>query len=475
MFRISLLVHRYLGIAIGLLVALWCLSAFVMMYVQFPRFSEGEQLASLPEIDLRACCATTSIIVDALSESDRFVVESLAERPVLRVFGDSRRVFDLRSGNEITAVDAQLAARAAGTYFRERGIAATAGLIHNVDRDQWTVAGYFDELRPFYLFSANDDADSRIYISSKTGEAVQDSSANERFWNWMGAVVHWIYPTVLRQNTAAWTAVVVWTTVVSLFLTVFGIYLGILRFRPQRDGRRSPYRGMTLWHHYSGLVFGVFTLTWLLSGLFSMNPWGMFETDDGERERRIVEAGHGSADDIRSFLMSLSANRLPASTVRVQSAPFAGEFAVTAQLSDGSSTRLAGQTLTPLPLSERDWKNVPALIGADSGVLEAGWLIRDDAYYFSHHESVEFPVFRVILDDAERSRYYLHATSGRLIKKVDAAARGYRWWFEALHRGDFAGLSRQRPLWDIVMLTLLAGVTVGAVTGVCLGIRRLIR
>ena len=32
MFRLLLLVHRYLGIAIGVIVALWCLSGFVMMY-----------------------------------------------------------------------------------------------------------------------------------------------------------------------------------------------------------------------------------------------------------------------------------------------------------------------------------------------------------------------------------------------------------------------------------------------------------
>ncbi len=475
MFRFLLLAHRYLGIAIGLLVALWCLSAFVMMYVQFPRLSDGERLASLPAIDLRACCAMTPAIVDAMSESDRFVVESLADRPVVRTSGKRRRVFELRSGDEIAAVDPKLAALAAATYFRERGIGDTASLIRTVHRDQWTVAGYFDQLRPFYLFSADDDADSRIYISSKTGEAMQDSSGNERFWNWIGAVVHWIYPTVLRQNTAVWTMVVIWTTVISLFLTVFGIYLGILQFRPRRNGGRSPYRGMTLWHHYSGLTFGVFTVTWLISGLFSMNPWGMFESDSGERERRFIEAAPGSADDVRSFLTSLSTNRLPAETVRVQSAFFAGEFAVTAELADGSSTRLAGRTLATRPLVEQDLKNVPALIGAESAVLDAGWLTRDDAYYFSHHESVELPVYRVVLDDADRSRYYFHATSGRLIKKVDGAARGYRWWFEALHRGDFAGLSRQRPLWDIVMLTLLAGVTVGAVTGVYLGFRRLTR
>ena len=52
---------------------------------------------------------------------------------------------------------------------------------------------------------------------------------------------------------------------------------------------------------------------------------------------------------------------------------------------------------------------------------------------------------------------------------------GYRWWFDALHRGDFARLSQRRPLWDLVMLLLLFGVTAGAFTGVYLGFRRIFR
>lgn len=55
-----------------------------------------------------------------------------------------------------------------------------------------------------------------------------------------------------------------------------------------------------------------------------------------------------------------------------------------------------------------------------------------------------------------------------------AAGRGYRWWFSALHRGDFAAVVRARPVWDVVVLVLLLGVTVNAVTGTLLGPRRLL-
>ena len=56
MVRFLFLLHRYLGIALGLLISLWCLSGFVMMYVQFPDLSREEQLLGLNDLDLTTCC-----------------------------------------------------------------------------------------------------------------------------------------------------------------------------------------------------------------------------------------------------------------------------------------------------------------------------------------------------------------------------------------------------------------------------------
>ena len=47
--------------------------------------------------------------------------------------------------------------------------------------------------------------------------------------------------------------------------------------------------------------------------------------------------------------------------------------------------------------------------------------------------------------------------------------------FHALHRGDFSRLLRSRPIWDLFMLPLMLGVTIGAITGTWIGIRRLVR
>src|SRR5690606_5148682 len=73
------------------------------------------------------------------------------------------------------------------------------------------------------------------------------------------------------------------------------------------------------------------------------------------------------------------------------------------------------------------------------------------------------------------TRYYIDPTSGRLLLKVDAAQRGYRWLFEGLHRFDFTAALRSRPLWDVLMILLLAGVTGVSATGTFMGIRYLRR
>ena len=39
MVRVLLFVHRYLAVAVGLLMALWCLSGFVMLYQPYPELT----------------------------------------------------------------------------------------------------------------------------------------------------------------------------------------------------------------------------------------------------------------------------------------------------------------------------------------------------------------------------------------------------------------------------------------------------
>ena len=114
------------------------------------------------------------------------------------------------------------------------------------------------------------------------------TTATQRFWNWLGAIPHWLYFAELRSDVALWSEIVIWTSLLGTFLTAIGLYIGISQLRLKSKGKLSPYRGWFYWHHMIGLVFGIVTLTWVVSGLVSMNPWGFLESRRGGGEQSRI-------------------------------------------------------------------------------------------------------------------------------------------------------------------------------------------
>jgi hypothetical protein len=136
---------------------------------------------------------------------------------------------------------------------------------------------------------------------------------------------------------------------------------------------------------------------------------------------------------------------------------------------------LRADTFEPETLDDAQLGAVARELSPGHAILDAGLVHEGDQYYFDHHRRLAFPVYRVILADAERTRYYLDATTGRIVHKVDSGTRWYRWLFEGLHRLDFTPTLRQRPGWDVLMIALLAGVTAVCGTGTYMGFKSLLR
>ena len=478
MFRSLIVLHRWMGIGLGWLLVAWCISGIVMMYVPYPSVSFEEYVESLPRLQLDGCCASFPEGYSPDYAIDRYSIEMLGERPVLRLadeFG-RRSAIDLVSGEPVGPIDADAALAVARAMRAGSAPAGTLDYLGAVERDQWTVGGGFVNDRPLHHFALNDAAGTQWYLSSATGELVQQSTRRERVWGWFGAVTHWLYPTLLRQNARLWTEIVIWSTVAGLFLAGFGAYIGIRQLRRRKDGRWSPYRGMAWWHHWLGLVFGVLTLTWLLSGLFSMTPWGLFQGSSTRAETARLQGTAITLTEAVSQAAGLASHDLPAEVSRIESAPFLGQGYLMAQGAGGYRVRLAAGTLGNVPLRADELRAAAETLTGDGVSITAAELLEDgDAYYFNHHATRAFPVYRVIVDDTERTRYYVDATSGQLVSKVNSSLRWYRWLHLGLHRLDFTAAMRSRPVWDILMLLLMAGVTAVCITGTYMGIRYLVR
>jgi uncharacterized iron-regulated membrane protein len=474
MIRLLFLVHRYLGIAIGVLMVMWCMSGVVMMYVSYPQLGEGTRLEALAQIQWDGCC---KIDARALADTDAvgdFIIETLNGRPVLQLRRPGQpRLIDLISGLPIESVSPEEATTVASGFIKDAEH-APARLQAKIDYDQWTVSGEFAADRPLYRFGLNDGSGTEIYVSSTTGHAVQMTTARERFWNWLGAVPHWLYFKELRRRPALWTQVVIVTSMIGCFLAATGIYIGVRQLISQPTGRWSPYRGFNLWHHLAGLAFGVFALSWLLSGLLSMNPYGWLEGAGAQEERAKLRGDAVPTGKQLRTALQIFANAQPASLVSLASAPLGGRLYLIANRASGEPSRLDANAL-PAALTDTDLAYVARALGGNGSAALPSLMTQEDAYYFSHHhEFARLPVYRMITPDSAGTRYYIDAISGTLVAKIDSRARAYRWWHQALHRMDFAAPLRARPQWDALMLLLMSGVTVLCVSGAYLGLRRLL-
>lgn len=465
--RILILTHRYLGIAVGLLMTLWCLSGFVMMYQSFPELTAAERLRGLAPLQLTGCCDPARIALADDTSLTEARIEMAAGEPVLRLarsFGPTL-AYRLRTGEPLEELTQEEVAAVARDYAAGAGLRGRPGPPQRIEFDQWTVASA-GRNQPVWKIAFDDPAASVIYVSGASGQVFMDTDRKERLLGWLGAVPHWLYPSLLRQNGPLWTQVVIWSSVVGTFLTVLGLWIGIVRFKRRSNGRWSPYRGLMWQHHVPGLAFGLLTLTWVFSGLMTMGPWGLLDSAAGQVRRAIVgETTWGEA----KALLAAAPRLVGPGVVQVEAAPLGGTVRLLSVEADGRARRF-DTSGRPAPVAADELRRAAAAAGAP--VESLALMQREDGYYYAHHDPVALPVWRLVLADPGRTHLYVHPETGKVLRAADAPARANRWIETGLHDLDFAWI-RKRPVWDLVVLPLLAGVTFVCGTGTWLGFRRI--
>jgi hypothetical protein len=336
-------------------------------------------------------------------------------------------------------VDAAFALASASSHAATRGLDTTqVKLIDTVVHDQWTVANNLDSHRPLFHLALNDAAGLELYVSSMTGEVVRDTTRSERLFNYAGSVLHWIYPTVLRKHWAAWDTTVWWLALACLLGAVSGALLGVLRLHKLA----SPFRGWMYWHHVTGLACAVFVLTWIASGWLSM--------DHG----RLFFDGRPQADEIAT----LSGPPLTAGELADHAASPAGRHEI-------EWSRFAGRVLTG-PLTVDDVQRAATRLGPRC--INAA----DDDAYAARSRTADGTVFRIICG---QTWWQIDGADGRIIEKLDASRRAYRWAFRALHTLDFPALADRPALRSgLIMLLCVCGFFF-SLTGVVIGWYRLKR
>lgn len=482
--RVLYLTHRWVGIGLCLLFAMWFLTGIVMMYVPFPNLDPAERYAGLKPIDGEQVKVDPGVALAASgveSAPQRMRMTTVLGRPAYHVLQESNgwiTVFAdtgerLQSVNAAQAIESVIGFQGGHQpVYRER-----------LDLDQWTVSSGLRPYLPLHRVALGDTAGTEFYVSDRTGEVVRDTNRNERVWNWLGANLHWIYPLELVRHRAVWHEVVVWLSVAGTLLALTGVVAGLLRWRFRKrykNGSGSPYQGWMRWHHWLGLASSIFVLTWIFSGLMSMNPWSIFPPKTPPVEDVIRYRGGDliAADFSRDLGKTLREHEPPVYEVELQR--FGGRPYYVLRSAPLRSVTYAARLAEAgfVQFTEKDLLERADLLLPEARVAQAEWLTEYDAYWYARENlgrTRALPVLRVRFDDADATWFHIDPATGQVLDRLTRANRVQRWLYNGLHSLDLGILLRNRPAWDIVIITLsLAGLGL-SITGVVVAWQRLRR
>lgn len=466
--------HRWLGIVLGLLVLLWFGSGIVMMYVPYPSLTEQERMAWLAPIDAHQVHLSAwdawQAAVPATHASPPVPSEvrltTVAGRPAYHFKTDGHWLSVWADSGQPVQVTPALAMDSA----RTAAPGARTMSAELIDIDQWSF-GRLQDHRPLYRVNADDAAGSVLYISSRSGELVRDTTRSERAWNWAGSVIHWIYFTPLRTRGQPWRQVVMWTSGAALLLVMLGMVLGIQRLRLRQryaGGRRSPYRGWQAWHHWLGLGVGTLMMTWLFSGWLSVTPFDWLASPGVTAQDRLAFAGGPLERDDLSISTADIAARDPDVLElvwrRVNGRLYLSALSRTQRQLRDARTGMAAS------IPQARLRDAVRALRPAATLRAMTLLTSEDNYHYSHHNTAVLPVLRAQFALADETTFYVDPAQGELVGYTDRNSKWNRWLFNGLHQLDFIG---SRPVWDVLVIVLCLLGGAATLAGVVLGWRRL--
>ena len=471
--KLAIRIHRWMGVGCCVLFVMWFASGIVLMYCDYPLVHAEERLERAAILDasrIELSPEQAFAKLEASEAPDRVWITMIDARPAYRFgFRDAQVIMYADNGEVLDSVSRELGLKIATAWTGQSQSSALAS--QSTEVDQWTVYPGIWRGQPLWKYSwANGE---EVYVSQESGEVVQYSTRGARIGAYFGAIPHWLYFTPLRSNNPAWRKAVIGLSGFGALTALFGLTVGVWMYSPSKP-RSIPYQGQTRWHMILGLVFGLFAFTWVLSGMLSISPfdWGGGGPSDGPQ--RALRGGQWNpaafaAEHPREALAKV------AGTLRVKELELAMVLGEPVYLAVEAPGRSRAVPMHGAPSAEFEADRIQrAMAEAGPGALaEAHRMDAYDRYYIDRHHRKPLPVLRVRFDDREQSVYYVDLKTAQVVESYDARLRVSRWLYHGLHSIDLPWLYRNRPAWDIAVLTLMLGGVALSVTSVVIGWRRL--
>ena len=270
-------IHRWTGLLLCVPVLLWFLSGAVMLFAPFPSLSDADRVAHSAVLDPARVSISPQQAVSIAEGGDTVRLTSVAGHPayVVTLPVWPVAVFAADTGAPLPPL----------TLAQARGVAEAFGkgraeeVEGPIGQDFWTALPRYDGLRPYYRVSLAGSDGVVLYVSSRTGEVVQRTTARGRFWSRPGVLLHWAFLAPLNRNAPLWAKLVGWAAQAAVLMAAAGLLLGVAKTVLAAWGQEleteAPGAGSSpVWlerHYILGLLGGVFTIAWLFTGWLTVS------------------------------------------------------------------------------------------------------------------------------------------------------------------------------------------------------------
>lgn len=470
--------HRIAGTIIALFFLMWFISGLVLVYHSFPRVDKTVQYekmemlpSSLPDI-----ADYLGQIPDS-SKIRKINVRQFQGQTLFSVAtNDSTYTFCTDTLQPVKPVTFDYIVQVARDWVNAPILKVDT--LHK--REQWIMYSRYVREMPVYKFYFDDKDKHQLYIAARSGEVLQFTSSTQRFWAWVGYIPHTFYIPFLRQNTDAWTNTLTVAGIIGMLAGLTGLYVGITAIYRRYKQKRTleiPYRKRWYrWHHILGLILGIFIVTWGLSGALSLQRIPRWIINIEGDYSVSPEKLRGKTFPLNNYKLDYRQLKKAYPDLKQVEWTYYGDLPVYDIIAGNQNLMIDASLpeVTNLFLSEETIARAIRKMHGDDVAFHISMIDRYDEYYLSIDNTRPLPVYKVDVDNYDRSVYYIDPTTGNH-KYLNTNRRVKKWLFSAFHYLDIRWLVERHTLWTIALWTLCLGGALLSFTGVWLGVKYIYR
>ncbi len=471
-------IHRILGTLLSILFFMWFFTGLVLIYHTFPKVNQKQKVVTL-ELLGENLPPVSSVLnrIPENSEIKSLSVDKYLGQTTFHI-ETAEKKYDVLADSTLHLPPVDWSRIEAVARVWCKAPIAKIDTLHKLD--QWIPFGKLKKEFPIYKFHFNDSEKHQLYVSSKSAKVLQFTTKKQRFWAWMGAIPHWVYFTLIRQDRDLWITSIICLGILGILMTLSGIYVGIDAYYKQykkQGNLSSPYKKRWYWwHHVTGILFGIFVFTWIFSGTMSVvdTPKWLGKTTKEypikEKMNSKIPAFSDYPLDYREVLKAYQGKIVSIQWGRFRDKPLyhikTKKKKVTIDASEDS--------VKSLYLTEASVLEAVSAIHNDSTSKKIELLHQYDSYYIARSGHLPLPVYKVTVKNKDGSCYYVNPSTGKY-RYVDNHYRWGFWLYPGTHSLKIKWLVNHPLVWTIVMWVLLLGGALVSLTGVILGFRYIVR